>query len=81
MDLQTSDDHFNYGVERLNARDMDVARKHLDRALAMEPNGEHILFTLALCCGLAGDGAGGVREPETGDSAGAEEPSAGAAGS
>ena len=56
-DLQTSDDHFNYGVERLNARDMDVARKHLDRALSMEPNGEHILFTLALCCGLSGDGA------------------------
>ena len=57
VDLQTSDDHFNYGVERLNARDMEVARKHLDRALTMEPNGEHILFTLALCCGLAGDSA------------------------
>ena len=57
VDLRTSDDHFNYGVERLNARDMDVARKHLDRALAMEPDGEHILFTLALCCGLAGDSA------------------------
>jgi Tfp pilus assembly protein PilF len=55
VDLRTADDHFNYGVERLNARDMDVARRHLDRALAMEPNGEHILFTLALCCGLAGD--------------------------
>ena len=58
MDLQTADDHFNYGVERLNARDMEVARRHLDRALALEPDGEHILFTLALCCGLAGDGAG-----------------------
>jgi tetratricopeptide (TPR) repeat protein len=58
VDLHTADDHFNYGVERLNARDMDVARRHLNRALAMEPDGEHILFTLALCCGLAGDGAG-----------------------
>lgn len=58
VDLHTADDHFNYGVERLNARDMDVARRHLDRALAMEPDGEHILFTLALCCGLSGDGAG-----------------------
>jgi len=37
---------------------MEVARRHLDRALAMEPEGEHILFTLALCCGLVGDGAG-----------------------
>lgn len=58
VDFHTADDHFNYGVERLNARDMDVARRHLDRALAMEPDGEHILFTLALCCGLSGDGAG-----------------------
>jgi len=51
----TADDHFNYGVERLNARDIEVARKHLDQALALQPNAEHILFTLALCCGLAGD--------------------------
>jgi Tfp pilus assembly protein PilF len=58
VDLKTADDHFNYGVERLNARDMEVARRHLDLALAMEPDGEHILFTLALCCGLAGDGPG-----------------------
>lgn len=57
VNLQTADDHFNYGVERLNARDIDTARKHLDQALALQPNGEHILFTLALCCGLAGDGA------------------------
>jgi tetratricopeptide (TPR) repeat protein len=58
VDLKTADDHFNYGVERLNARDMEVARHHLDCALAMEPDGEHILFTLALCCGLSGDGDG-----------------------
>ena len=58
VDLHTADDHFNYGVERLNARDMGVARRHLDQALALEPDGEHILFTLALCCGLSGDGAG-----------------------
>jgi tetratricopeptide (TPR) repeat protein len=58
LDLKTAEDHFTYGVERLNARDMEKARKHLDRALALNPNGEHILFTLALCCGLAGDGHG-----------------------
>ena len=55
--LETADDHFNYGVERLNVRDMDAARQHLNQALTLDPNGEHILFTLALCCGLAGDGA------------------------
>ncbi len=55
--LQSSEDHFNYGVERLNARDMDTARQHLEKALSLEPEAEHILFTLALCCGIAGDGA------------------------
>jgi len=58
LELKTAEDHFTYGVERLNARDMQTARKHLDRALALDPNAEHILFTLALCCGLAGDGDG-----------------------
>jgi tetratricopeptide (TPR) repeat protein len=58
VNLNTADDHFNYGVERLNARDMQVARKHLVHAATMQPDGEHILFTLALCCGLSGDGAG-----------------------
>jgi tetratricopeptide (TPR) repeat protein len=55
--LETADDHFNHGVERLNVRDMDAARQHLNQALLLDPNGEHILFTLALCCGLAGDAA------------------------
>jgi tetratricopeptide (TPR) repeat protein len=55
LNLQTSEDHFNYAVERLNARDMEAARRHLDRALALQPNAEHILYILALCCGLAGD--------------------------
>jgi tetratricopeptide (TPR) repeat protein len=58
LELKTAEDHFTYGVERLNARDIGTARKHLDRALALHPNAEHILFTLALCCGLAGDGDG-----------------------
>jgi tetratricopeptide (TPR) repeat protein len=57
LSLRTADDHFNYGVERLNARDISAAREHLDRALALDPTGEHILFTLALCCGMAGDTA------------------------
>lgn len=58
LDLKTAEDHFTYGVERLNARDIETARKHLDRALVLDPNAEHILFTLALCCGMAGDGDG-----------------------
>jgi tetratricopeptide (TPR) repeat protein len=57
-DFQNADDHFNYGVERLNARDIEKARHHLGRALAMKPDAEYIVYTMALCCGLSGDGSG-----------------------
>jgi hypothetical protein len=54
----TAEDHFNYGVERLNARDVEQAMVHLGRALSMKPDADHVLYTMALCCGFAGDGNG-----------------------
>ena len=59
IDFHTAEDHFNYGVERLNARDMEQARFHFGRALGLSPDADHIR-TMALCCGLAGDGNGVV---------------------
>jgi Flp pilus assembly protein TadD len=56
--LSTAEDHFNYGVERLNARDVELAKHHLGRALSLQPDADHVLYTLALCCGFAGDGNG-----------------------
>jgi tetratricopeptide (TPR) repeat protein len=56
--LSTAEDHFNYGVERLNARDVELAKHHLGRALVLQPEADHVLYTLALCCGIAGDGNG-----------------------
>jgi len=58
LDLRTAEDHFNYGVERLNSRDTEQARIHLSRAAALEPDADHILYTFALCCGMSGDGNG-----------------------
>jgi hypothetical protein len=58
LHLSTADDHFNYAVERLNARDFERAKQHLSSALKMQPSADHILYTLALSCGLAGDGTG-----------------------
>ncbi len=55
-ELHTADDHYNYAVERLNSRDLEKARQHLAAALKLEPGGEHILYTLGICCGLLGDG-------------------------
>jgi tetratricopeptide (TPR) repeat protein len=54
--LTTAEDHFNYGVERLNARELESAKHHLGRALDLQPEADHVLYTLALCCGIAGDG-------------------------
>lgn len=58
VQVLTAEEHFNCGVERLNARDVERAKHHLGRALQMEPDADHILYTMALCCGLAGDGTG-----------------------
>ena len=55
--LKTAEEYFTYGVDRLNARDLDEARMHLEKALTMAPAGDHILYALALCSGFAGDGA------------------------
>jgi tetratricopeptide (TPR) repeat protein len=57
-ELRTAEDHFYCGVERLSARDLARAREHLSKALRMQPDGDHILYTLALCCGYAGDANG-----------------------
>jgi tetratricopeptide (TPR) repeat protein len=58
VDFRTAEDHFYYGVERLNARDLKQAENHLAQALQLQPEGDHILYTMALCCGFAGDGNG-----------------------
>jgi hypothetical protein len=54
----TAEDHFNHGVERLNARDFERAKHHFVCALRLEPSADHVLYTMALCCGLTGDGDG-----------------------
>jgi len=58
IEFRTADDHFHYAVERLNARDFEKAKLHLTNALKMNPKGDHILYTMAIYCGLAGDGNG-----------------------
>ena len=58
LKLSTAEDHFNYGVERLNARDVERAKDHLGRALKLDPRADHVLYTIALCCGISGDGDG-----------------------
>ena len=55
VDFATAEEHYNYAIARLNTRDLPVARRHFEAALAMAPGGDHIFYGLALCCGLGGD--------------------------
>ena len=58
LKIESAEDHFNYGVARLNAREVGEARHHFTRALSLKPDADHVLYTMALCCGLDGDGDG-----------------------
>jgi tetratricopeptide (TPR) repeat protein len=60
LELTTLDDHYNYAIERLNSRDLENARKHLQEALSLhERDGahpaDHVYYALAACAGLGGD--------------------------
>lgn len=55
VDLKTAEEHYNYGVAMVNARKLADAQQHLEAALKLEPNADHVLYALALCRGLAGD--------------------------
>ena len=55
VDLRTAEEHYNYGVAMINARNLPEAHQHLESALKMEPQADYVLYALALCKGLAGD--------------------------
>ena len=60
MELDSLDDHYNYAIERMNARDLVKARKHLDCAMQLvHKDGntapDHLYYALALCASISGD--------------------------
>ncbi len=52
---QTAEEHYTYGVALMNARELAAAREHLQAALAIAGEADHVYYALALCYGLAGD--------------------------
>ncbi|MDQ6663377.1 MAG: hypothetical protein M3Z23_03180 [Acidobacteriota bacterium] len=58
IELHTLDDHYNYAIERINARDLEPARHHLDIAIGLDGTADHVYYAIALCCGLSGDPSG-----------------------
>jgi tetratricopeptide (TPR) repeat protein len=55
VELKTPEDHYNYAVTLMNARDLGAAQKHLLAALEADPKADHVLYALAACQSLAGD--------------------------
>lgn len=53
--VTTAEDHYNYGVALLNQRRLQEAEAHLEEALCLAPEGDHIHYALALSRGLSGD--------------------------
>ncbi|MEO8597276.1 MAG: hypothetical protein ABI759_28415 [Candidatus Solibacter sp.] len=56
--LGSVDEMYNYGVALLNQRNAAEARMHLEKALGLAPNSDHIYYALALALALSGDAAG-----------------------
>lgn len=53
--VTTAEDHYNWGVALLNQRRLREAEAHLEEALRLAPEGDHIHYALALSRGLNGD--------------------------
>jgi tetratricopeptide (TPR) repeat protein len=56
--LNSAEDHYNYGVALMNARNAVAARENLEIALRMAPGADHIHYALGLAQALSGDIAG-----------------------
>ncbi len=54
----TAEEYYNYGVALINARNLTEARTHLEKALEIAPESDHIHYALALAQALSGDMAG-----------------------
>jgi tetratricopeptide (TPR) repeat protein len=55
VQLRSAEEYYNYGVALLNTRKVDDARSHLERALELEPDSDHVHYALALALALGGN--------------------------
>ncbi|MBZ5611472.1 MAG: tetratricopeptide repeat protein [Acidobacteriia bacterium] len=55
VNLLSAEDYYNYGVALINTRNVAEARVHLEKALEITPNADHVHYALALAQALGGD--------------------------
>jgi tetratricopeptide (TPR) repeat protein len=52
--LDSAEDYYTYGVALINARNLAAAQEHLQKALVMAPDSDHVHYALALSKALSG---------------------------
>jgi tetratricopeptide (TPR) repeat protein len=65
VQLRSAEDHYNYAVTLLNARRLEEAVKHLETALRMAPQADHLHYALAAAQALAGNREGAYHRLRT----------------
>lgn len=58
VSLRSAEEYYTYGIAMLNARKIAEARTHLEQALILAPEADHILYAVAAAQALNGDLAG-----------------------
>jgi tetratricopeptide (TPR) repeat protein len=53
--LDSAEDHYNYAIAMINARNLAPAKESLEAALKLEPESDHVLYALALAQALSGE--------------------------
>jgi len=65
VSLKTADDHYNYAVTLINARKLQEAAAHLETALHLAPQGDHIHYAMAAAQALQGNPQGAYERLKT----------------
>lgn len=65
VNLQTADDHYHYAVTLMNARRLQEAAEHLEKALRMAPHAGHLHYALAATRALQGNPQGAYERLKT----------------
>jgi tetratricopeptide (TPR) repeat protein len=55
VSLRSADDYYTYGIALLNSRKIVEARTHLEQALSLAPDADHIHYAVAAAQALNGD--------------------------
>ena len=63
--LRTVDDHYNYAVTMMNIRKLEEASQHLETALRLAPQADHIHYALAATQALRGNPEGAYQRLKT----------------